>query len=77
MQGAAVPLALQGCYLLALRFSAQLGVGRVTSFSYAYLAAATLVTATAFSLSVISSAPLTRRGIDPEAAAGTSSTLPG
>jgi hypothetical protein len=69
MQGAAVPLALQGCYLLALRFSAQLGVGRVTSFSYAYLAAATLVTATAFSLSVISSAPLTRRGIDPEAAA--------
>lgn len=68
MQGAAVPLALQGCYLLALRFSAQLGVGRVTSFSYAYLAAATLVTATAFSLGVISSAPLTRRGIDPVAA---------
>jgi hypothetical protein len=69
IQGAAVPLALQGCYLLALRFSARLGVGRVTSFSYAYLAASTLVGATAFSLGLISSAPLTRRGIDPVAAA--------
>jgi hypothetical protein len=68
MQGAAVPLALQGCYFLALRFSAYLGVGRVTSFSYAYLAASTLVGATAFSLGLISSAPLTRRGIDPVAA---------
>ena len=67
-QGAAVPLALQGCYLLALRFAAQLGVGRVTSFSYAYLAASTLVGATAFSLGLISSAPLTRRGIDAAAA---------
>ncbi len=67
-QGAAIPLALQGCYLLALRFAAHLGVGRVTSFSYAYLAASTLVGATAFSLGLISSAPLTRRGIDAEAA---------
>jgi hypothetical protein len=67
-EGAAVPLALQGCYLLALRFSAHLGVGRVTSLSYAYLAASTLVGATAFSLGLISSAPLTRRGIDPVAA---------
>ena len=69
VQGAAVPLALQGCYLLALRFSAKLGVGQVTSFSYAYLVASTLVGSTAFSLGLISSAPLTRRGIDPEAAA--------
>ena len=68
VQGAAVPLALQGCYLLALRLSAQLGVGRVTSFSYAYLAASTLVGATAFSLGLISSAPLTRRGFEPAAA---------
>jgi hypothetical protein len=69
LQGAAVPVALQGCYLLALRFSARLGVGSVTSFSYAYLAASTIVGATAFSLGLISSAPLTRRGIDPVAAA--------
>jgi hypothetical protein len=68
LEGAAVPLALQGCYLLALRFAAKLGVGSVTSFSYAYLAASTLVAATAFSLGVISSAPLTRRGVDAEEA---------
>ncbi|HKT44118.1 MAG TPA: hypothetical protein VJQ85_04900 [Gaiellaceae bacterium] len=68
LQGAAVPVALQGCYLLALRFAAHLGVGRLTSFSYAYLAASTLVGATAFSLGLISSAPLTRRGIDPHEA---------
>ena len=68
LQGAAVPVALQGCYLLALRFSAQLGVGEVTTFSYAYIAASTLVAATAFSLGVISSAPLTRRGLDGVAA---------
>ena len=68
LEGAAVPFALQGCYLLALRFAAKLGVGSVTSFSYAYLAAATLVGATAFSLGLISSAPLTRRGLDADAA---------
>ena len=68
LEGAAVPLALQGCYLLALRFAAKLGVGSLTSFSYAYLAASTLVAATAFSLGLISSAPLTRRGIDSESA---------
>ena len=68
LEGAAVPVALQGCYLLGLRFAAHVGVGRVTSFSYAYLAASTLVGATAFSLGVISSAPLTRRGIDSETA---------
>ena len=68
LQGAAVPLALQGCYLLALRFAAKLGVGSLTSFSYAYLAASTLVAATAFSLGLISSAPLTRRGLDDEVA---------
>lgn len=69
LQGAAVPVALQGCYLLALRFASKLGVGSVTSLSYAYLAAATLVGSTAFSVGIISSAPLTRRGIDPIAAA--------
>ena len=68
LEGAAVPLALQGCYLLSLRFAANLGVGSVTTFSYAYLAASTLVAATAFSLGIISSAPLTRRGVDAEAA---------
>ena len=68
VEGAAVPLSIQACYLVALRFAAYLGVGRVTSFSYAYLVASTLVASTAFSLGLISSAPLTRRGIDAVAA---------
>ncbi|MDQ3821920.1 MAG: hypothetical protein M3321_01600 [Actinomycetota bacterium] len=69
VHGAAVPLALQGLYLIGLRAAAELGIGAVTSFSYAYLLAATLVAATASSLSLISAAPLTRRGLDPQAAA--------
>jgi peptidoglycan biosynthesis protein MviN/MurJ (putative lipid II flippase) len=67
--GVVVPLAVQGLYVLALRFAAGTGEGNVTSLSYAYLLAATFVTATAFSLSLISAAPLTRRGGDPDAAA--------
>jgi hypothetical protein len=57
LEGAAVPLAIQACYLLA------------PSFSYAFLVASTLVNSTAFSLGLISSAPLTRRGIDAVASA--------
>ena len=67
--GAAVPIALQGLYLIALRFAAGTGEGSVTSLSYAYLLAATFVSTTAFSLSLISAAPLTRRGVDAESAA--------
>ena len=67
--GVAVPLAVQGLYVLALRFAAGTGEGSVTSLSYAYLLAAMFVSATAFSLSLISAAPLTRRGADPTAAA--------
>ena len=68
-RGAAVPLAIQGLYLIALAFAAQVGVGSATSLSYAYLLAATLCTATASALSLISAAPLTRRGLDEESAA--------
>lgn len=67
--GSALPVVLQAFSLVALRLLANLGVGRVTSFSYAYLLATTILGATAFSLSVISTAPLTRRGLDPERAA--------
>ena len=70
LQGAAVPLAVQGLYLVALRFAAGTGEGNVTSLSYAYLLAAMFVSATAFSLSLIAAAPLTRRGVDAESAAG-------
>ena len=68
VQSAAVPLALQGLYVIALRGASGLGTGNQTSLTYAYLIAATLVAATASSLSLISSAPLTRRGIDAESA---------
>src|SRR5205823_8695987 len=57
--GVSVPLAVQALYLMALRFAAATGPGNVTSLSYGYLLAATFVTATAFSLSLISAAPLT------------------
>jgi O-antigen/teichoic acid export membrane protein len=69
VRGSTLPVALQAFTLVGLRLLANLGVGRVTSFSYAYLLAATLVASTSFALSLISSAPLTRRGFDPEDAA--------
>jgi hypothetical protein len=64
VQAAAVPLALQGLYVIALRGASGLGEGNQTSLTYAYLFGSTLVAATASSLSLISSAPLTRRGVD-------------
>jgi O-antigen/teichoic acid export membrane protein len=69
LYGAAVPLAVQGLYLIALRFAAGTGEGNVTSLSYAYLLAGMFTSATAFSLSLIATAPLTRRGLDTESAA--------
>ena len=67
-EAAAVPLALQVLYLIALRGASGIGVGAVTSLSYAYFFAAVLVAATATSLSIISTAELTRRGVEAEAA---------
>jgi peptidoglycan biosynthesis protein MviN/MurJ (putative lipid II flippase) len=51
-----------------LRGASGVGVGAVTSLSYAYFFAAVLVAATATSLSIISTAELTRRSVDAEAA---------
>jgi O-antigen/teichoic acid export membrane protein len=69
LYGAAVPLAVQGLYVIALRFAAGTGEGNVSSLSYAYMLAGMFVSATAFSLSLISAAPLTRRGVDADSAA--------
>jgi hypothetical protein len=66
---AALPIALQMLYVVCLPFAGRLGTGAVTSFGYAYLAAASLVTITAFSLGLVTSAPLLRSGIDSEGAA--------
>jgi hypothetical protein len=68
-RGAVLPLALQALYLVCLRAAAALGVGEVTSFSYAYLIAAVLVAVTATSLALVTSVPLARAGIDAAAAA--------
>src|SRR5262249_31649965 len=68
-RGAAVPLAVQGMYVISLRLAGSLGVGAQSSLSYAYVFSATLVAATASALSLISAAPLTRRGVDAESAA--------
>jgi O-antigen/teichoic acid export membrane protein len=67
-EAAAVPVALQALYLIALRGASALGVGSVTSLSFAYLFAAVLVAATATSLAIISTAELTRRGVAGEEA---------
>ncbi len=66
---AALPIALQMLYVVCLPFAGRLGTGAVTSFGYAYLAAASLVTVTAFSLGLVTSVPLTRAGLGPERAA--------
>lgn len=68
-QGSTVPIAIQGLYLVCLRAAADHGEGSVTSFSYAYLIAAVFVAVTAASVALISSEPLTRRGVDAEAGA--------
>ena len=65
-EGASLPFALQGLYLIALRFSTGEGAGAPTTFSYAYLIAALLVAVTATSLALVSSVPLTREGLTPE-----------
>ena len=67
VRGTALPIALQGIYVIALRLAAGLGVGAQTTLSYGYVIAATLVAATASALALVSSVPLTRR--EPDAGA--------
>jgi putative peptidoglycan lipid II flippase len=55
-----LPLVLQGIFVVCLRFIAELGTGAVTTFTYAYLIAASLVAVTASSLGLVSSVPLAR-----------------
>jgi hypothetical protein len=64
-EGVALPFALQGLYVIALRFASGLGEGRPTTFSYAYLIAALLVAVTATSLALVSSVPLSRDELTP------------
>jgi len=68
-RGAALPISLQALYAIAGPFALRLGAGEATTFTYAYAFAAFLVAVSATSLSFISSAPLTRRGMTGDDAA--------
>jgi O-antigen/teichoic acid export membrane protein len=59
-----LPLVMQFIYLICLALAARQGVGAQTSFNYAYLIVAAVVTMTGSSLSLVSSVPLTRIGLD-------------
>ena len=65
-EGIALPLALQGLYLVAYRFASGLGTGRATTFGYAYLIAAFLVAITASSVALVATVPFAREGSSPE-----------
>ena len=66
---ASLPIALQLLYVVCIPFAGRLGSGSVTSFGYAYLAAASLVSVTAVSLGLVTSVPLARSGLSPALAA--------
>ncbi len=65
-EGVSLPFALQGLYLIAYRFASGLGPGRATTFSYAYLIAAFLVSVTAASIALVATVPFARGGAGPE-----------
>ena len=68
-KGVALPVALQALFLIANVFAVRLGSGDATELGYAYFIASSLVAATASALGLVSSAPLTRRGLTPGTAA--------
>ena len=68
VRATALPVVLQAFFVVCLRFASDLGIGAVTSFTYAYLVAAALVSVTAASLGLVSSAPLARAALSPERA---------
>jgi len=66
VDGVALPLALQGFFVVGVRFANGLGAGRATTFSYAYLIAAFLVAITATSIALVTTVPFAREGSSPE-----------
>ena len=58
--GVVLPIAQQLLYVVTLPFAARVGPGAATTFVYAYLAAAALVTVTAGSLGLVTTVPLSR-----------------
>jgi hypothetical protein len=66
VEGVALPFALQGLYVIGYRFAAGVGTGKATTFSYAYLIAATLVAVTATSIALAATVPFAREGSSPD-----------
>ncbi|MFN8223062.1 MAG: hypothetical protein U0R50_07380 [Gaiellales bacterium] len=64
VRGCALPLALQGSYLMCLPLAPHEGVGAVTSFGYAFLGGSAIIAATAASFGLVTAVPLTRAGVD-------------
>jgi hypothetical protein len=60
VEGVSLPFALQGLYVVGYRFANGLGPGKATTFSYAYLIAATLVAVTATSIALVATVPFAR-----------------
>ena len=67
-RGVALPVAAQVLFVVGGRFASGLGAGEQTTFAYAYIVASVVVTVSAGALSLVSSAPLTRTGLDAAAA---------
>ena len=65
-EGIALPVALQLMFVVGIRFASGLGVGKPTTFSYAYLIAAFLVAVTASSVALVSTVPFARAGFSPD-----------
>jgi len=66
LDGVALPLALQGLFIVGVRFANGLGAGKATTFSYAYLIAAFLVAVTATSIALVTTVPFVREGSSPD-----------
>jgi O-antigen/teichoic acid export membrane protein len=66
VEGVALPFALQGLYVVGYRFAGGVGTGAATTFSYAYLIAATLVAVTASSIALVATVPFAREGSTPD-----------
>jgi hypothetical protein len=67
-RGMALPVAAQALLVVASSFASGIGSGAQTTFAYAFIIASILVTVSAGALSLVSSAPLTRGGLDRERA---------
>jgi hypothetical protein len=67
-RGMALPVAAQALFVIASALASGLGSGAQTTFAYAFIISSIFVSVSAGALSLVSSAPLTRGGLDRERA---------